>query len=133
MTILPDPATSTTSDASVSIERPHKGRVVLRRAGEVVGSVIGDCVISWQARDSLGHVVGRDKWPSEDAAIDAVLKSLQTPEVSDEEALADKAVLEIGWVARESIALATERSDTERYRQYVTRKVALLRYLDGRL
>jgi hypothetical protein len=75
-TTLPNPATSTTGDthdSMIQIERPFKGRLVIRQLGEVIGVVLGDAAIGWSARDALMHTIGSDKYLSEQAAIDAVL------------------------------------------------------------
>jgi hypothetical protein len=50
----------------------------------------------------------------------------------------DEAVVEIAWVARESRALMGVRVDklpesSQRWTDYLARKRALLKYLDGRL
>ena len=47
----------------------------------------------------------------------------------------DDAVAEIHWIAREALALTTERvdADTERWQDYLNRKRALMEYIEATL
>ena len=59
----------------IQIERPFRGRVVIKQFGHVIGVVLGDAVVGWTARNAEQHTIGSDKYLSEQAAIDAVLLS----------------------------------------------------------
>jgi hypothetical protein len=67
--ILPD------SDPTVQTERPFRGRLIVKQFGEIIGVVLGDAVIGFCSRDSMLHHIGRDRYGSEQEAIDAVLLS----------------------------------------------------------
>jgi hypothetical protein len=64
-----------THDSMIQLERPFRGRLIVKQLGEVIGVVLGDAVIGWTARDAVLHIIGRDRYGSEQEAIDAVLLS----------------------------------------------------------
>ena len=61
--------------AMVEVKQPFKGRWNCIAFGSLIGSVIGDAVIGFSARDADGHVLGQSKFDTAEEAINCVLMS----------------------------------------------------------
>ena len=64
-----------------------------------------------------------------------ILPNPATSASTDTPLTADEAVTEVGWVAREALALADERvsHDSERYAEFISRRTALIEYVEATL
>lgn len=63
------------NDTIVEIRQPYKGRWEVTEFGSLIGTVIGDAVIGFTARDACQHTLGVSKFETAEEALDCVLLS----------------------------------------------------------